>query len=117
MSSTFDLQMVLTRLVGSAPFLAVAFAGIVLCLARESRPVRVRIAVGCALALQLLSHLVLPFLYTHVAQLMNAQFSGSDGRAGMIAISLVATSVSATALGLLLFAAFSRDDLPPTGDR
>ena len=112
MSSTFDLQMILTRLIGSAPFLIVAFIGIALCLASQSRPAKVRIAVGCALALQLMSHLVLPFLYTYVAQVMNSLFAESNGRATAIAISLIATSISAFALGLLLYAAFSRDDRP-----
>ena len=115
MSSAFDLQMIFSWLIGAAPFLMVAFSGIVLCMVRQSRPARVRIAVGCALALQLASYLVLPFLYTHIVQVMqmNSQFSGPNGGAGMIVINLLSAMVSATALGLLLFAAFSSDDRPP----
>jgi hypothetical protein len=114
MSSAFDPSAVLARILGSAPFLIVAFGGVVLCMIRQSRPARVRIAVACALALQLGSHLVLPYLYQHIIQLtqMNSPYSGS-GSGGMIVVSLIAASVSATSLGLMLFAAFSTDDRPP----
>jgi D-alanyl-lipoteichoic acid acyltransferase DltB (MBOAT superfamily) len=113
MSNAFDLQMVLSRLIGSAPFLAVAFCGIVLCMVRQSRPARVRIAVGCALALQLASYLVLPFLYNHVFQLLQSRAPTGGIDTGMIVVNLFTAMVSATALGLLLFAAFASDDRPP----
>jgi hypothetical protein len=116
MSSAFDLQMILSRLLSSAPYLIVAFGGIVLCMIRQSRPARVRIAVGCALALQLAQHLVLPFVYNHIFQLLQSSSSSGGMNAGMVVVNLIGSLISATVLGLLLYAAFTRDDRPPTGD-
>lgn len=110
-SSPFDLSMLLGRLLGSSPFIVVAFAGFVLCFVRESRPDRARLAVGGALAVYLAGSLILPLLYGYILQHMQVAMSGGPN-AGMIVISLLSSSTSAVALGLLLYAAFTNDDPP-----
>ena len=62
-SSPFDLSYMFGHIVRGSPFLIVAIAGIALCMTRDSRPLRVRVAVGCALAIQFVAHLILPLFY------------------------------------------------------
>jgi hypothetical protein len=102
------------RLLGMSPLLIVAFAGIVLCVNRDSRPVRVRIAIGCALGLQMASLLVMPFVFSYIIQLYQSNsIPGGTLSNGILALSVFSSSVSAVALALLLWAALTSDDLPP----
>jgi uncharacterized protein YhhL (DUF1145 family) len=110
-SSSFDLSKILAQLLGASPFLLVAVAGLVLCMIRAGRPARVRIAVGCAVALQIGSYLALPLVYSHVFQLV--QPMGADLNLTLLIVRLFGSLVSGTALALLLYAAFARDDPPP----
>jgi len=107
-SSPFDLSGILGSLLVSFPFLIVAFAGVVICLVRDTRPNRVRIAVGCALALHLANHLGLRLISTLVIQ----HFTRTGESPGMplFVIQLAGSLVYAAALGLLLYAAFTKDD-------
>ena len=110
-SSPFDLSFLLGRLLGSSPGMLVALAGVVLCLIRDSRPPRVRLAVGGALAIHLFASLVMPLFYGYLIQHLQNAMSGGPNP-GMILINLIASSMSAVALGLLLYAAFTNDDRP-----
>lgn len=110
-SSPFDLSFLFGHIVRASPFLIVAVAGIALCMTRESRPLRVRIAVGCALAIQFAGHLVLPLFYGFLLQ--SLQSGGAPVGAnslGVMFLGLIGSSASAVALGLLLFAAFAQDE-------
>lgn len=110
-SNPFDASFLFGNLIRSSPFLIVAVAGIALCMTRETRPVRVRVAVGCALAIQFMAHLVLPLIYS--LYFTSMQSGGSPLGAtslGVMFIGLIGSSASAVALGLLLFAAFTQDD-------
>lgn len=110
-SSPFDLSKVLSHIAAAAPVLVAAFAGAILCLLRSSRPVRVRIAVACAVAIELGMHLGWPLLVQVVFQ----RFSpGSDAwETGFMMVRLLGSLSSAAVLGLLLYAAFTRDDPAP----
>jgi hypothetical protein len=113
-SSFLDLSV---RLLGSSPFLIVAFAGIVLCTNRDSRPTRVRITIGCALGLQMASYLVMPFVSNYIIHLYQSNsIPGGTLSNGMLAVSIFGSSVSAVALALLLWAAFTNDDRPSEFD-
>lgn len=110
-SSPFDLSILFSHIVRASPFLIVAFAGIALCMTRESRPLRVRVAVGCALAVQFVGHLILPLFYGYLLQSLQSGGAPVGGNSlGIMLIGLISSSSSAVALGLLLFAAFTRDD-------
>lgn len=109
-SSFLDLSV---RVLGSAPYLIVAFAGIVLCISRDSRPLRARIAIGCALGLQMASYVVMPFVYNFVFRIYQSNaVPGGITSNSMLAVTLFGSSVSAVALALLLWAAFTTDDPP-----
>ena len=110
-SSPFDASYLFGNLIRNSPFLIVAVAGIALCMTRETRPVRVRVAVGCALAIEFMTHLVLPLIYS--LYFMSTRSGGSSMGAtslGVMFIGLIGSSASAVALCLLLFAAFTHDD-------
>jgi hypothetical protein len=108
--SPFDLPGIVGSLMVSFPFLVVALAGVVICMVRDSRPTRVRVAVGSALALHLANHLGLRL----VSNLMIQHFTRTGENPGMplFIVQLVGSLVYATALALLLYAAFARDDQP-----
>lgn len=112
-SSPFDLSFLLGRLVSSSPGMLVALVGLVLCLIRESRPLRVRLAVGGALAMHLFASLIMPLFYGYILPHLQTPMSGGSN-AGMIVVGLISSSMSAVALGLLLYAAFTNDDRPPS---
>jgi len=107
-SNPFDLSSMIGPLMVSAPFLVVAFAGVVICLVRDSRPNRVRVAVGCALALHLLNHLGLGVVSSFIIQ--QATRSGNNVGMPLFVVQMVGSLVYAVALGLLLYAAFTKDD-------
>lgn len=109
-SSPFDLSGILVSLLVSFPFLIVAFAGVVVCLVRDSRPNRVRVAVGVALALQLANHLGLRLVSNLIIQ--HFARTGDNPGSPLFIVQLAGSLVYATALGLLLYAAFARDDSP-----
>lgn len=106
-----ELQMQLGRLVGAAPWLLLVLGGGVLCLIGESRPVRVRTLVGCAMAIELLQFVVMPLVIQRIAS--EAQQAGG-GILTWATVSFVGSLVSAMSLGLLLWAAFTPDE-PPHG--
>lgn len=113
MASQFDPAILIARVAGAAPFLLVALVGVVLCLVRESRPVRVRVAAGCAIALVIGLRMALPLLFTHVLSLLPPGGGGSGLDYRFLLYSLVSSVGQAVALGLLLWGAFARDDRPP----
>jgi hypothetical protein len=89
----------------------VAFAGAVICMVREPRPVRVRVAVGAALAIQLGVRLASPFILSQLRRMLPASTSPANGP--MIAMNFAFALVGAFATGLLLWAAFTNDDRSP----
>src|SRR5215213_2819864 len=100
-SSPFDLSMLFARLLGSSPAMIVAFAGFVLCFLREGRPLRARLAVGGALAVHFTGSMILPLIYGYILQLMQSGPLSGGPNSSMIAITLISSSTSALALGLL----------------
>ncbi|MFO1091747.1 MAG: hypothetical protein U0992_00325 [Planctomycetaceae bacterium] len=100
------------QLISAIPFLLVAFAGAVVCMIRESRPVRVRIAVGCALAIQLGLRMLMPLVYSQLSRVLSPAIS-SPNETPFIIINLLSSVVWAATLAVLLWAAFTNDDRPP----
>ena len=117
-SSPFDLSYMFGHIVRGSPFLIVAIAGIALCMTRDSRPLRVRVAVGCALAIQFVAHLILPLFYGYFLQSLQSGGAPLGANSlGVMFIGLIGSSASAVALGLLLFASFTQDDRVVETDR
>ncbi|MFO1091748.1 MAG: hypothetical protein U0992_00330 [Planctomycetaceae bacterium] len=110
-SSPFDLSFLLGRLIGASPGMLVGLAGLVLCLTRDSRPLRARLAVGGALAIHLFASLIMPLIYGYILPHFQTPASGGS-RTAVIVVGLISSSMSAVALGLLLYAAFTNDDRP-----
>lgn len=98
------------QLFGAIPFLIVAFAGAVICMIRESRPMRVRIAVGVALAMQLGVRMLGPLMHQQLIRMLPGS---SPTEKPFIIFNLLWSVVSAAALAVLLWAAFTNDDRPP----
>jgi hypothetical protein len=111
--SGFDVSMVLGRILGSAPLLLVMVGGLAVCLIRDTRPLRVRVLVGTAIAMQMFNVIVMPVVYTLMIA-ANQQSGGGVGGLSMQIqlLSLFGSSISGVALALLLWAAFTNDDLP-----
>ena len=108
----FDyFSMMAGRLLVSTPTLLVMVGGVVLCLIGQSRPMRVRVLVGIAIAIQMFNIVVMPIV---MQAIISAAQQGGSGVAGvstqMSVLSLFASSASAVALSLLLWAAFTRDE-------
>ena len=113
MASQFDPAMLIARVVGAAPFLLVAVVGVVLCLVRESRPVRVRIAAGCAVAIIVGLRLMTPYLFPYVFRLLPMGNTIGEINLAILLFTVMTSTVYAVALGLLLWGAFALDDRPP----
>ena len=111
--SGFDLSSIAWRILGSSPTLLVLVGGIALCLIRDTRPLRVRVLAGAAVALQLFNVALMPFIFQMVLSMAQ---QGGGGVAGismqMTVLSMFSSSISAVALALLLWAAFTHDDRP-----
>jgi hypothetical protein len=108
----YDFSMILSRLVGSTPMLLVMVAGLFLCLTVGTRPQRVRVLVGIAITIQLFNWLVVPFAMNLVLSLMHSGMMVGGMPWQYMLMSLFSASLSGIALGLLLWAAFTRDDRP-----
>jgi hypothetical protein len=106
-----ELTRLVSQIVGDSPQLLVAFLGILLCMVRATRPPRVRMAMACALLLMLANRLVLPTLYVKLRQ-HSMRLGGALDDAVEIAHNGRAI-LTAVAVGLLLYAAFTSDEQLP----
>lgn len=99
------------QLINNAPFLLAVFAGAVICMVRESRPLRVRVAVGAALVIQLGFRMVMPLVYNQVHRMLQAGKPPTEGP--FLVVNFVLSVIFAATLAVLLWAAFTNDDRPP----
>lgn len=110
--SGFDFSMVWGRILASTPVLLVMFGGIALCVMRETRPLRVRVLVGIAIAIQMFNVVVMPIASMILISAAQQGGGGISISAQMMMLSVFASSVSGVSLALVLWAAFTQDDLP-----
>lgn len=108
-----DLSLFAIGALGSIPTLLVMLAGAVICAVRRSRPLRARVLVGIALVIQLFNFFTAPL----VMGVLGSAFSLTDAdnttfAMRMALMNLYSSSMSAVVLGLLLWAAFTRDEQP-----
>src|SRR5262245_56521832 len=111
----FDISMLISRILGTGPFMLMGLVGVVLYVIRESRPLRVRVAVGSALTLAAIDFVFLPLLYGSLVQRLDPGAAPGRAENAYLALNLVSSSISAMVYGLILYAAFTHDDRPASG--
>lgn len=107
-----ELMVQVWRVLGSAPYLLVLLGGAAVCLACASRTPRKSIMVGLALGIELITFLVMPLIS---ARLFAAWPADATDQLNMrILVSALIFSIpKGISLGLLLWAAFSKEPAAP----
>lgn len=102
---SIDYTVHLWRWFGSVPWLVVVMAGAVLCVLHCSRNPRAATLVGIALAIEVGSFFVMPFVSQYIFSIFDAtQISELSGR--ILFNSVLLSIPNAISLGLLLWAVF-----------
>lgn len=103
MFTAFELPHLLRVVMMAMPVLLVAVPAVVLCMVRESLPRRVRVAVACAVVLQVTNHLVTPLITYQISR-----FASTDTSMNLyLLVNVSRATAHGIVLALLVYAAFA----------